>query len=51
MQPGIYVEQIKPGDWRVCQSAQLVPPSGQISATSYPSQEEALKAAREGKYE
>ncbi|GAA0390411.1 hypothetical protein GCM10008933_21660 [Paenibacillus motobuensis] len=45
----IYVEQISPGDWRVCQSPTLYPPSGKISKTSYPTQEAALEAKKAGK--
>lgn len=45
----IYVEEVRPGDWRVCQSPALYPPSGKISATSYPTREAALEARKAGK--
>ena len=48
---GVTVEEHAPGVWRVCLSSSLVQPAGSISGTSYPSQEEALKAARSGNYD
>jgi hypothetical protein len=48
---GVYVDEYKPGDWRVFKSSNVAPPSGSMSETSYPSQEEALKAAKEGKFD
>lgn len=48
---GVYVQEISPNDWRVCVSPEIAPTAGQLSATSYPSQEAALEAAKNGKYE
>lgn len=47
----VRVDEYAPGDWRVFSSPRLVPPAGRISETSYPSQEEALKALRAGEYD
>lgn len=51
MEIGVTVEEIFHGDWRVSLSSFLRPPAGSYSATSYASQEEALKAARDGYYD
>lgn len=51
MQIGVIVEELTSGDWRVILSPKLAPPAGSISKVSYPSQEEALKAARDGEYD
>jgi len=48
---GVMVDEYAPGDWRVFLSPNLAPPAGGISETSYPSQEEALKAAKAGEYD
>jgi len=48
---GVTVEKHALGDWRVCRSPKLAPPAGSISKASYPSQEDALKAARAGEYD
>jgi len=51
MEIGVTVEELASGDWRVCLAPNLAPTSGSISGTPYPSQEEALKAARLGDYD
>lgn len=48
---GVRVDEYRHGDWRVFLTPQMAPLAGQMSATSYASQEEALKAAKEGNYE
>ncbi len=48
---GVTVEKDALGEWRVHCPPKLAPPAGSISTTSYPSQEAALKAARDGEYD
>lgn len=48
--PGVYINEDTPNEWRIYTPPGLVSSAGTISKP-YPTREEALEAAKEGRYE